>query len=296
MIDKKLVKAIFKGAFTFIPGVLMVKKLLKPKIRHSSGSAEFCYSFWLSLLVLFNDKKIDFSYAQIGEIGTGGSFGIGICALLTGAEKFYALEIEDNFDINKNILIFNRILGLFEEKSDIKKFNTLNFNISDYSFPDKILSKNNLSKSLVEKIRYSILNPTADDSLIKIVKNWHHCESLNLNFIFSRAVLEHVKCPEKIYRSIYKHLSTDAFSFHDIEFHSHNVTTHPTYHYKINKYLWFFIFGQRSYFLNRWDNSKHLAEIEKNKFHIIVNEFNRIVLNGDISKYNLRGSIFIFKK
>ena len=89
-----------------MPGIPFLLKMKRAKSKHSSSNAEFCYSLWLSILVLFRENGLNPNLNIVGEIGTGGSMGMGICALLTGSAKYYALELEDVYDKENNLRIY----------------------------------------------------------------------------------------------------------------------------------------------------------------------------------------------
>ena len=110
MTDTKLIKALVKGAITYLPGFSNILDKKRSKSIHSCANAGFCYNLWLHILVHLkeNEGKISF-LKRIGEIGNGGSFGVGICALLTGSKEYYALEIEGAFNVEQNLVLLERL-------------------------------------------------------------------------------------------------------------------------------------------------------------------------------------------
>jgi hypothetical protein len=270
MIDAKLVKATAKGAITFIPGISFLLKKKKAKATHSSSNAEFCYSLWLSILVFFKENGIKPNLKRIGEIGTGGSVGIGICALLTGSEEYYSLEIEDLFDNEKNLKLLEEIISLLNKKTPISnKFKQINIKIENHEFPIEIIKPFFLENKIVSEIKNDLLAGGNKSKKISVIKKWESTDSLNLDFIFSRAVMEHVENPDDVYKGIAYHLKDKSYMLHDIEFHSHGITKASDGHYFIPNIIWKLICGKRSYFLNRWDLKKHLSCIIKNNFNIV---------------------------
>lgn len=291
MVDFKLLRAILKGLLTFIPGVLYLINKTKNKSTHSCSDAEFCYTLWLSVLVCFKENGIKPKLNRIGEIGNGGSFGVGLCALLSGTEEYYSLEIEDIFNKEQNLKLFNEIVLLFNNRAPISsKYNVLNIEISNYDYPKDVITPVFLDPNVVFEIRKDIVNCFVGSCRIKKVLNWNKANSLNLDFVFSRAVMEHVYDPSLVYKGVYSHLNNNAYMFHDIEFHSHGLSNKIDGHFLISNFFWRIISGRRSYSLNRWNFEKHLKNIIESGFEVLdvhenfveCNEQKIKVLNGGV--------------
>jgi len=270
MPDKNLLKAIIKGAFTFFPGVSFFYRKRKKKSNHSGASAHFCYTFWLSMLIYFKEKGIMPCTERIGELGNGGSFGIGMCAILSGTKEYFALEIEEVFNEEQNIQILEELVLLFKNKTPITyTYDVINFKIHSREFPEDLIIPIYLKNDVIDNIKADIKSRFINSREIKFIKNWHEKTSLNLDFIFSRAVLEHVENLESVYHAIYHHLKPNSLMFHDVEFHSHGVTKSLDGHYNLNPMLWKIIYGRREYFLNRCLPETHLKYISELGFDIL---------------------------
>ncbi len=261
MINSKLIKAFTKGLFTFVPGLVWVLKKQKSKSVHSGSNALFCYNLWLRFLVHLNENRIGTKFNKIGEIGNGGSFGVGICAILTGSKEYFALEIEKVFDVDQNLKLLDEIVSLFKNKTPISEKTKLSIDVKCLDYPEQLIEPLFLNDQFVEVIRKDIQTFFNQQNMIHFAMNWHSAPTLNLDFIFSRAVLEHVKNPADVYASAKSHMKEGAVMLHDIEFHSHNITAKLDGHYKIPKNIWKIIYGKRSYFLNRWTLNDHLTEL-----------------------------------
>lgn len=282
MIDTKIIKAIAKGIVTYIPGASSILDKKKRTSKHSGSKAEFCYDLWLRILVFLEENSIRPHFKAIGELGSGGSLGVGICALLSGCERYYALEIDSIFDKDQNLKILDDIILLFRNKTRISdKYRQLNIKVSNFEYPENIIEPLFLQENIISEIRNDIINGFRHSQRITIVKNWVAQPSLNLDFIFSRAVMEHVSSPSNVYSGITVHLKEGSLMFHDIEFHSHGITTKLDGHYKIPNTLWKIIYGKRGYFLNRWSLSEHLKVIIQQKCIILkVSEHNEKSIDG----------------
>jgi len=296
MVDTNLLKSIIKGLLTFIPGVPLLIRKLRKKSTHSASDAEFCYILWLSILVYCAENGIKPEFKRIGEIGNGGSFGVGLCALLSGSEVYYALDIEEIFDRDQNLKLFDELVLLFKNKSSLHNtFKVLNISINSYNYPEDLINPIFLQENVVSEIRNDILHGFIDSKRIKIIYNWPLADHLSLDIIYSRAVMEHVYDPNLIYKGIYSHLNQKACTFHDIELHSHGITKNPVGHYLINNIIWRIIFGGRVFMLNRWDLEKHLCSIIGNGFEIIKTQKINIYYKDQV-KSVLYGATILARK
>lgn len=269
MVDAKVFKALVKGLLTFVPGATFILDKKKEKSRHSGSQAEFCYTLWLSMLRQFEENGIQHKLDAVGEIGTGGSLGVGICALLTGSQRFYGLELDQSFDKNLNLKILDDLVLLFRNNSRISdKFRQLNIKVNSLDFPNNLVEPEYLNSDLIAEIQNDIESGFIAKKRISIIKNWESQRSLNLDFIFSRAVMEHVANPDTVYNAATKHLSFGSFMFHDIEFHSHGLTKKIDGHYDLHPLLWKIIVGKRPFFLNSWKLHDHLSAIKRIGFKI----------------------------
>jgi hypothetical protein len=295
MVDYKLLKSIIKGAFTFIPGVCFLLEKKKKESMHSGSNAEFVYSLWLSVLVYMKENKIKPNLSKIGEVGNGGSLGIAFCAILTGTKKYYDLEYKGNINILRQIELLDQILILFKEKTPIKSFDQINIKVIDQDFPSDLILPYKKQIEIAEKLKKDLHNKLNDSNLIHLVNRWESASSLYLNFVFSRAVMEHILNPLDVYKAINKHLLPDSYMFHDIEFHSHGITHQINDHLKISDFWWSIIFGKRPFYLNRWEMKQHLSTIEKTGF-LITKSYEIFRYNQHSKEQKSYGAVVVAKK
>lgn len=290
--DTKKLKAIFKGILTFIPLVHHISQKIK-KTKHSSSNAEFCYNLWLRILIQLEDKHVTVKLNKIGELGSGGSFGVGICALLTGAQHYFALEIEKNADIQLNLKLLEELLVLFNNKTPLKEYSTINIEVPDLSFPEHLIKPNYTDQEFVNEIKNGILS-NFKAGKVTVLDNWLNEPPVKLDFIFSRAVMEHVNDPSSVYRGMKSFLKEKAIVLHDIEFHSHGITNTINGHFAIPRFQWFLIQGRRKYFQNRWTLDAHVNELVLNKFRILHVHKEEYCISGE--KESLNGASIIAEK
>lgn len=86
------------------------KVLSRKKFDHSTGgtnNSRYCYAVWMRHLVFAYNNGIKDICGTIAELGPGDSLGIGLTGLLTGCDKYYALDVHRYWDISRNVQIFD---------------------------------------------------------------------------------------------------------------------------------------------------------------------------------------------
>jgi len=259
------ISSLVLGLATYVPGV----NYLRYKVRGggSTFSARYCYSVWMRHLVLAYDNGLKSMPKVVAELGPGESIGVGLAALLCGSDHYYALDVVDYSNTNKNISVFDELVILFHERAEIPgkdEFPEINPVLDDYSFPERILTPDRLAHSLsdkrLEKIRESIIDSGSVSSMINYQVPWNDPAVIDggrVDMIFSQAVLEHVEELGKVYKAMHDWLSSDGFSSHQIDFKSHGTSEYWNGHWTCSKLLWRLIQGGRPYLINREPCSVH---------------------------------------
>ena len=278
-------------------------KKMKPKSGHSSSNARFCYSLWLRILVYLNEHNIDVKPSLVAELGPSHSFGVGICALLCGADKYFALDIENNYNPYLTERIFVELIELLKNEEPIPNdsiFPQINIRIRNYAFPEYILAEDLLSKTLDENRLKQILSDIQNANkkstrYISYYSPWQlqnnklKIREQNIDLVFSRAVLEHVDSPEEIYMDISEIIKNDSLMVNDIEYHSHGLSKYWNGHMFFSQYLWKIIEGKRHYFLNRYSHTQH--EKLTTEYGFEINQSERIIKQSDKNKGKKRSGV-----
>ena len=238
-------------------------------------------------------------------MGPGDSIGIGIAALISGADKYYALDVIDFANKKNNIKIFKELVELFKKREDIpseKEFPDVKPYLDSYEFPHHIFQEDDLKIKLntqrLETLKNAILGIGNSEDSINIRNNnidiiyavpWTKYDiSVNdsIDLIYSQAVLEHVDDLENTYHQMYRWLKPGGFMSHVIDFKCHGTAKKWNGHWAYSDSMWNFIRGRRHYLLNREPFSTHIKLLNKNKFKIInikkvnkVNGINKNTLN-----------------
>jgi SAM-dependent methyltransferase len=248
-----------------------------------TNSARYCYSIWMRHLLLINQicnvKSIP---KVVAEIGPGDSLGTGFAALLSGAEKYYALDAIMYCDIQKNLKTFDDMVELFNNKEDIpddKEFPNINPKLDSYAFPEKILPDSQLevllSNERITQIRQNIRSINIENGNIYYFAPWYDLSNIqerSVDFIFSQAVLEHVDDLQLVYDSMKKWLKEEGLMAHVIDFKSHGTSVEWNGHWKYSDFTWKIIRGRAPYLINRSPLSSHLKYLDQTGFQVVYKD------------------------
>ncbi|MBN2105628.1 methyltransferase domain-containing protein [bacterium] len=266
---------LLRGLSTYVP-------MVKNGGVRGTGSTDltrYCYSVWLRYLVMAEKNGLDFSPKIVAELGPGASLGIGLAALISGCEQYYAFDIMAKANIKRNLKIFEELVELFKNKTDIpddREFPLEKPYLQNYDFPANIFTDNRLKRILkasrLERIRNSILNHQHRNSVIRYSIPWYDenvLEKESVDMVYSQAVLEHVDDLRHVYQSMYLWLKPTGYMSHLIDFSSHGLANTWNGHWTYSDFIWKLIKGRRPYLINREPHSTHLVMLKQEGFEVI---------------------------
>jgi len=289
-------KPIIRGILSYIPGFTYILK----KRTGGTISARYCYSVWLRHLVQLKKNGLENHPKIIAELGPGDSLGIGLTALLTGANTYYGFDVITYSDIERNLNIFKELVNLLRAKSPIPdqiEFPQVKPELADYSFPEHILNDENLQVLLdpkrLDNIENAIrdMNSNSPESPIKIsyVVPWTDIKMINqdsIDLIFSQAVMEHVLELQDAYSIMCDWLRPGAYISHEIDYRAHELDNRWYGHWTYSDFIWEIMMNGRLYEISRLPHSAHISMIKKAGFEVISEtkdydkaEFKRASLN-----------------
>lgn len=269
-------RALAKGLATFVPG------LGRLACRQSGGtvSARYCYSVWLRHLVKAADAGLPTSLASVAELGPGDSFGIGLAAMLSGVDAYYALDARAHADRGRNLAVLGALHQLFLHRAPIPddaEFPFVRPRLADYSFPSRLLTEARLARALatdrVAAIADALRGGPSGSVSITYAAPWNGASAMRpggVDLIYSQAVLEHVDDVGGTYRALRRWLRPTGFMSHAIDFKSHGVTRDWNGHWTVAAATWKLVRGRRPYFINRLPHSAHLETLRQAGFRIVL--------------------------
>ena len=271
------------NALTFIPGVTklpLVRRILQRRVTGTGGTnaARYCYSVWLRHLVLAAEAGKNTQAKSVAELGPGDSIGVGLAALLSGAERYCAFDVVAHANPMRNLEIFDELVALFRARANIPddaELPEVSPRLNDYRFPRGILTEDRLTQSLaserVANIRSSIADCTSKNSLVQYRAPWYDEQTIerdSIDMIFSQAVLEHVDQLVSSYRTMRLWLAPDGFMSHVIDLKSHGWAQEWNGHWTYSDFIWKLVRGKDVWMINREPASRHIQILAEQGFRV----------------------------
>lgn len=276
MVSRRKISALIKGLVSVMPGSKYLQKL---RGTRQSIDSSYYYGIWLKHLTLLwhhGHQKIP---QTVAEFGPGDSLGVGIAALLSGASKYYALDLISYSNTDTNLRIYHDLVSFFKSRKarPLKGWPDFDQYLDQDLFPGQILTPDLLDQSLsperLARIEAAIRHPGQlfDDTIIKYIVPWTENQELNENsidFCFSHSVLEYVNDLPELFSKIHFLLKPGGVMSHQIDLSAHNVSDIWNGHRGISEWSWKIIRGRRPYFLTRYPYSYYRRAIENLPFDI----------------------------
>ncbi len=269
---------IIKGMLTRVP--LINSWRLRRATTQGSDSPRYCYSVWFRHLVTLHRYGFNIVGARIGELGPGDSIGIGLTALLSGAEQYVGLDVVP-FSAKADLdAIFQSLVQLYSKQASIPdndEFPRLRPQLDSYSFPEDLVAKSDVSQK-VSDINLDIKRSITTGRFISYQAPWMSRDVIttnSLDLVFSQAVLEHVDDLDETYEVMYAWLKPGGYASHVIDFGAHHLAPYWNGHWAYSELEWKLVRGRREYLLNREPLSAHLTCIDKIGFEVLSLDIKR---------------------
>jgi len=285
------VKNVALGLVSYIPGAYRVLA----KGTRGTDTARYCYSVWLRHLVMARRNGMRRMPDTAAELGPGDSLGIGLSALISGVERYFALDVVPYANAERNLEIFGELVALFTAREDIpgeNEFPDAKPYLESYEFPADILDDNALTAALdnerIKKIKNAIVDNEIEDSCVRYIVPWFDAGNLrreSVDLVFSQAVLEHVDDLPGAYGALYAWLKPGGFMSHQIDFKSHGMADGWNGHWEYSDFAWKLVRGARPYLINREPHSTHVRLMKEAGFEVVCDR--RVQTPSSISRSRL---------
>lgn len=275
-------QTMIKGVLSYVPGVYTFVDQTR------SASARYCYSIWMRhLVILWECGGLRNIPGSLLELGPGSSLGVGLSAMLSGTNQYYALDAIKFTDLKSNMKTLDELVSLFLERSEIphgSEFTTeVRPPLKSYDFPSHILDDEHLKKSLdpprinsvKEALERAFLEPQKIMNSpvgIYYVAPWVDKKVVQqgaVDIILSNTVLECIENLNDVFENFRYWLSESGAMSHNIDFGCHGYTTKWNGHWACSKTEWTVMKGKRPYLINRAPYSTY-SNLFKNKGFKIV--------------------------
>ena len=102
------IRPLLTGIASYVPGLYKFSSTARG--TGGTNSARYCYSVWLRHLFMAKLNGLTTHPDVIAELGPGDSLGIGLAALLSGANKYYAFDAVQYATNKRNFEIFYELV------------------------------------------------------------------------------------------------------------------------------------------------------------------------------------------
>jgi len=240
--------------------------------------ADYCYGVWLKHLALLRDAGISRVPRRVGELGPGDSLGVGLAAVLCGADSYLALDVKRFSNPARNARILDELVTMFRTRAPRPTRGWPDFDhcLDDGLFPSGILNETHLGRTLAEEriqaIREALRDEVSRDGSIQIryVAPWEDegaIEPKTVDLILSHSVLEHVRDVDRAYAACAEWIAPQGWMSHQIDLTSHGLARRWNGSWGIRSDLyWELIAGKRDCWINRLPASAHLTALKRAGF------------------------------
>jgi len=290
-------RAAVAGAITFVPGLADFRSVG----TGGTDSARYCYSVWLRHVAAAERAGVWHGPTHVAELGPGDSLGIGLAALLSGVERYYAFDVVAHASPARNLSIFDELVAMFAARQPIPdetEFPLVKPYLDDYRFPAEALPEERLAQALaperVARLRADLEalgqdaagdRPDAMEARsIRYVVPWMSQGNADgespsvaarpapgsLDMIFSQAVMEHVDDLPGAYHAMREWLRSDGFISHQVDFKCHGTAREWNGHWRASDLEWKLIRGRKPFLINRQPCSVQLAALARAGFELCL--------------------------
>ena len=267
-------RVLVRSLIGYVPG----SGLLLKSHTGGSDSIRYCYAVWLRHLSKLSQCGVRKPPRSVAELGPGDSLGLGLAALLSGAEIYYGLDVYRFAKPELIVDMFDQLVELFRRKEPIPdedEFPTLAPNLESYEFPEFLWSTsldNPLDPTRIARLRSSLQNFDSPSCAVRYIAPWVDTSSIiaeSVDILLSQAVLELVPNVAEVYKNIYLWLKPGGLMSHQIDFGDPRTTISWNGNWAHSDFLWNCLRGRRAYWGNRQAHSVHIDLMRKTGFAIM---------------------------
>ena len=280
----KQLRFMAQGISTFLPNIPFLPRhrtqFIDERVRvvtDYKNTARACYTSWLCFLVA-TKPNLTLPVEIIAEIGPGDCLGVGLAALLSGSNTYYAI---DKFSRSRNIdnmIIFDELVELFKKRAPIPEFPKCYPKLDSYEFPKQLeaIIATSLMEKRIDAIRETVRRIQSGESDVQN-DNIHIAyptkkPEREIDFLFSLATMEHIEDTFEAYKRDYEYLKPGGIFAHAIGFNAHGTAWRWNGHWTYSPIVWKIIGGRTKYLINRWPYSWHIRCLHKLGFKIAIQD------------------------
>ena len=266
-----------KGMLTWVPG--LQRAFLDSSAGGGTGSASYCYGVWMKHLALLRGAGMAEVPRAVAELGPGNSLGTGVATLLSGAERYIAVDAFPHVRAETNIFVMRELVQLFRARSPRPRagFPAIDHLLDARLFPSHILDERCLAQALapdrLERIDHAVraVGLGHPDSMMEY-STWSDLRPVadgEADLLFSHVVMNQVDDIEDVYARCGRWVKPGGWMSHQLDLTSLGTADEWNGHRAYSELAWKIIAGKRPFFVNRAPLATHLDLIRANGFDII---------------------------
>ena len=220
-----------------------------------SSNAEFCYSVFLRHASYLPGPVA----GSVAELGPGGSIGVGLAALIAGADSYTALDSHWHMDVDRTLQVFERLVALFRARTPIPAEGPHATTFPPphrWGFPDTVTPR--LDPAWLSNIERAI---RTGGHPVHIAVPWETTQTIapaSVDWLFSHSCLEHIDRIGEALDATHRWLRPGALATHEIDHRSHNLGATWDSHWGMSPAVWHLLRGRRHYLINRRPHSFYI--------------------------------------
>jgi len=250
-------------------------------------SGAYCYSVWLRHQALIEKAVPGHRPRTVVEIGPGESLGVGYAALMSGADRYIALDAVERLVPQRDLAVLDEIASLFERRAAIpneKQFPNLLPALRSYAFPKKLFADDGprpirVDHDRVESIRselYARPSVLYDDRPFSYLAPWTErtVDRGSVDLVLTQAALQDIAHGSRhsqladTFAAMAKWLKPGGVLSHQIDFSLPGGDTW-NHHWAHSDATWMMMRANRPLFANREPLSTYLALCEENGCEVV---------------------------
>ena len=234
-------------------------------------SASYCYDVWMKHLWHLWKNGMRKMPETVVELGPGQSLGVGLAAILSGADAYYALDSVPSCDLSASADQLDEMVLLFSGRAGQQ---IRGWPPYGPEFPHHILPKPQLDIALspgrIKGIASAFSN--ASPLTIRYIVPWEY-QSIgpgSADLVLSHAVMLYFSDLDRIYTAMYGWLKPGGMISHQIDFSALQFARDEwNGHWSREEWTWRLIVGNRPGAISRLPFSEHVAAMQRAGFEIV---------------------------
>lgn len=270
MIHRWKAPHLVKGMLTWVPFLNTWR--LNHASTGGSNSARYCYAVCLRHLTVLNDLGFNIKGMRIGELGPGDSLGVGLTALLAGADSYVGLDLvpfSSKADLESILAELAELLSRREQITE-QEFPRLRPKLGQHPFPEKAIDWTGFADRAA-RIRSELRAGVNTGRMVQYHAPWtsQYISPGSLDLVLSQSVLQHVDPLLETYRDIFAWLKPGGYSSHAVGCFSMYLSPFWNGHWAYSDREWRLVRGKREFLLNREPLSTHLRLAQQAGFTVV---------------------------